>query len=149
MLTTLRLCYFKGIKTREQTVGFITSAVCRFAQSLQSVKDTWQGCSIFDRSPLDEIAVERLFEIERNFLKVNGYEYPPLRTSRPPSRWVLHCHWIYNHRASLADFIAAYCAGMSALNSIWTRIDTGFVGPGQTAGPMSRFCLRDSSTSSL
>lgn len=92
MLTTLRLYYLTGVRTRDDTVGWIKSALCGSLQSIRSAKAAWRGStSMFDRSPLDAIAVERLFEIERNFLKINGYEYPPLRSPRPPFGYATPC----------------------------------------------------------
>jgi hypothetical protein len=89
MFVTLRLYYYKSLSFRDRRINGVCKAKSKVKEAilgrLSSGLRTWsESPSVFEQSPLDAIADQRLFEIERNFLKVNGCQYPPIRPANPP-----------------------------------------------------------------
>ncbi|KAF6753537.1 hypothetical protein DFP72DRAFT_901965 [Ephemerocybe angulata] len=89
MLTALRLCYFKSLSARDSVASGIKDTLSQAYQSAAESRKTWEESpSIFDKSPLDAIAHQRRFELERSYLKEIGSICPPLRPAQSPPGYV-------------------------------------------------------------
>lgn len=77
--TDLRLCYYKCLSVRASAVLAFKNGIDRALEYTgSSAKAWWRSPTVFYPSPVDLVAEEQIFGLERNFHKIHGWDCPPL-----------------------------------------------------------------------